>query len=204
MSRNKETPPPRFLRHIEEWRKTCYITYADRLAGGGALWRPAWREASQGMFLKIAALFVIWLVLSGADHPFHVGLGLVASCAVAWLNAGRPDSYARDFPVVGMLWYFPWLLGRVVRSGLHMTALILRPSLPIAPRLIHHRTALRHPLGVAILGNSITLTPGTITAEVREDELVVHAIDDEAGHDLTSRRFERHIARMFPKDAGAA
>ena len=162
-----------------------------------------WRS-SQGMFLKIIALFVIWLILSGTYHPFHVGLGFVASCVVAWLNSGHAGSSARHVPVVGMLWYFPWLFGRIVQSGLHLTAIILRPSLPIAPRLIHYRTDLRHQMEIATLGNSITLTPGTITAEVREQELVVHAIDDEAGHDLTTRRLERAIARMFRKKTGAA
>ncbi len=156
------------------------------------------------MFLKITVLFAIWLVLSGTDNPFHVGLGLVASCGVAWLNSGRADSYARHFPVVGMLWYLPWLLGRIVQSGLHLTALILRPSLPIAPRLIHYRTNLQHQVGIVLLANSITLTPGTITVEVQAQELVVHAIDAEAGHDLTTQRMERHIDRMFRKKTGAA
>ncbi len=161
-------------------------------------------KSSQGFFLKTAALFVIWLVLSGTDNPFHVGLGLVASFGVAWLNAGRPDSHAQHFPVFRILWYVPWLLGRIVQSGLHLTVLILRPSLPIAPRLIHYRTNLRHPVGVALLGNSITLTPGTITAELEAQTLVVHAIDDESGHDLTTRRFERKIEWVFRKKTGAA
>ena len=161
-------------------------------------------KSSRDMFLKIAALFVIWLILSGTDNPFHVGLGLVVSCGVAWLNSGRADSSARHFPVVGMLWYLPWLLSRIVQSGVHMTVLILRPSLPIAPRLIHYRTNLQHQMGIAILGNSITLTPGTITVEVQAQELVVHAIDDEAGHDLTTHRLERHIDRMFRKKTDAA
>ncbi len=160
-------------------------------------------KSFQGMALKVGALFVVWLLLTGVDHPFHVGLGLAAACVVAWLNAGRADSYARHVPVVGLLWYLPWLLSRIMVSGLHLTALILRPSMPIAPRLIHYRTNLRDQVGVSLLGNSVTLTPGTITAEARPGELVVHTIDDEAAYDLTSQRLERNINRLFRRDTAA-
>ncbi len=160
--------------------------------------------SSQGMPLKIAGMFGIWLILSGTDHLFHVGLGLVVSFGVAWLNSSHADSFARHFPVFRMLWYLPWLFGRIVQSGLHLTALILRPSLPIAPRLIHYRTNLRNQVAIALLGNSITLTPGTITAEVRAQDFVVHAIDDAAAHDLMTQRFEEKIGRVFQREPGSA
>ncbi len=161
-------------------------------------------RSRQAVFFKTVVLFVIWLILSGPGHPFHVGLGLVVSFGVAWLNAGRADARFHAVFLLRMLWYLPWLFGRIVQSGLHMTAIILRPSLPIAPRLIRYRTGLQNQTAVVLLGNSITLTPGTITAEVNADELVVHTIDDEAGHDLTTQRFERRIDRLFPANKGVA
>ncbi len=161
-------------------------------------------RACQGVLLNTAALFVIWLILSGQVDPLHVGLGLAASFGVAWLNSDRAARASRCFPFFRMLWYLPWLFGRIVSSGLHLTALILHPALPIAPRLIHYRTDLRHQAAVVLLGNSITLTPGTITAEANARELVVHAIDEAAGRDLTTRRFEHNIDRVFRTPRGAA
>ncbi len=155
------------------------------------------------MLIKTAALFLIWLILSGTSHPFHVGLGLVASFVVAWLNSGYADSPFRPASALRLLWYLPWLFGRIVQSSLHVTALILHPALPIAPTLIHYRPKLQSQAAVVLLGNSITLTPGTITGEVDEQELVVHALDEESGHDLTTRRLEHQVARVFQEQTSS-
>ncbi len=158
----------------------------------------------KALFLKTAAFFIIWLILSGRYNPYHLGLGLVVSFGVAWLNSGHTDSPFRNFPLLKILWYFPWLFGRIVQSSLHLTALILHPSLPIAPKLIHYRTTLQSQAAVVLLGNSITLTPGTITVEVSSHELIVHAMDDASGHDLTSQRLEQKIAKVFQQQEGSA
>jgi multicomponent Na+:H+ antiporter subunit E len=48
-----------------------------------------------------------------------------------------------------------------------------------------------------LLGNSVTLTPGTVTAEAHTEELIVHALDEESLEDLKSRRLEREVAKVF-------
>ena len=150
----------------------------------------------QGVLFSTVVLFLLWLILSGKSHPLHVGLGLVSAFGVAWLNAST-ECCPRRFLLFRVVWYLIWLSGRIMRSGLHMTALILHPDLPIAPRLIHYRTNLQQRAAVVLLGNSITLTPGTITAEVNDGELVVHTSDGDAGQDLTSQRFEHQLTRVF-------
>ena len=156
------------------------------------------------LILKSLALFVIWLILSGKYNPFHMGLGLVVSFGVAWLNSGHPDSPFRNLPLLRILGYFPWLFGRIVLSSLHLTALILHPALPIDPKLIHYRTKLQGQAAIVLLGNSITLTPGTITAELNAQELIVHAMDDASSDDLTSQRLEQKIAKVFRQQEGSA
>ena len=50
---------------------------------------------------------------------------------------------------------------------------------------------------IVLLGNSITLTPGTITVVVDSQDLVVHAMDDSSADDVTSEKLEKHIADLF-------
>ena len=88
-------------------------------------------------------------------------------------------------------------------SGIHLTRLILDPALPIAPKLVRHRTDLETDEEIVLLGNSITLTPGTITVEVSSDELVVHAIDDVSSRDLVERTLERKIGQVFQRRKAA-
>ena len=58
-------------------------------------------------------------------------------------------------------------------------------------------TKLRHRAAVVLLGNSITLTPGTITAEVDVNNLIVHSMDNVLSEDITSKQMESKIADIF-------
>ena len=54
-----------------------------------------------------------------------------------------------------------------------------------------------------VLGNSITLTPGTITVEIAPGELVVHAIDEASSADLADGVLDARVGRVFSaKDGG--
>ncbi len=150
----------------------------------------------QTLIFKTFGFFLIWLLLSESFDLFHVGLGLVAAFGVAWLNTDRSVS---RFAILRLriVWYFLWLVGRILQSGFHLSVLILHPALPIDPKLIRYRTKLREEAGIVLLGNSITLTPGTITAELNSQDLVVHAMDGKSAHDVTSLRIDQQIAGLF-------
>ena len=150
----------------------------------------------QTLILKTFGFFLIWLLLSESFDLLHVGLGLLAAFGVVWFNTDRSVS---RFAILRLriVWYFLWLVGRILQSGFHLSVLILHPALPIDPKLIRYRTKLREEAGIVLLGNSITLTPGTITAELSSQDLVVHAIDDKSVHDVTSLRLEQQIAGLF-------
>jgi len=78
-----------------------------------------------------------------------------------------------------------------------LSKLILHPALPIDPQLISVESELNHHAAVVLLGNSITLTPGTITAEVDRNKLIVHALDKALSEDVTSKKIELKIAEIF-------
>ena len=155
---------------------------------------------SKPFIANTVALFGVWLVLSGKYDLSHLVLGFLISCGVAWLNTGFPDSPFHQFPWGRVVLYSPWLFLRIVESGVHLTKLILNPSLPIKPKLITYRTHLKHRGGIVLLGNSVTLTPGTITVEANGHTLLVHAIDEEAAKDLITGRMERKLAWVFQED----
>ena len=150
----------------------------------------------QTLILKTLSFFLLWLLLSESFGLFHMGLGLLVALGVAWFNTDRSTSRS-TIPRLRILWYFPWLVGRILQSGFHLSVLILHPALPIDPKLIRYRTKLREEAGIVLLCNSITLTPGTITVEVNSRDLVVHVMDDKSAEDVTSLRIEQQIAGLF-------
>lgn len=146
--------------------------------------------------LAVVGLFALWLVLAASYHPAHIAAGAVIAVLVVWLNPTRSTGSRRlSWPAA--LSYLPWLTGRIFASAVHVSRLILNPSLPISPRFVRHRTELEGDGELVVLGNSITLTPGTITVEVEPGELLVHAIDESATADLESGAFDSRVGRMF-------
>ena len=66
-----------------------------------------------------------------------------------------------------------------------MVYLVGRPG-RLRPQIVRFRTRLRGDVARVFLGNAITLTPGTITLDIDDDEFVVHALSDVAAASLRS------------------
>jgi multicomponent Na+:H+ antiporter subunit E len=138
----------------------------------------------------VALLFAFWLALSGHYTPFLIGAGAIASiaCARAAVRLRIVDREALPLHLVGRSpRYLGWLVAEIARSAWSVSRVILSPRLPISPTMTVVRASQRTPVGIATYGNSITLTPGTITTDVRGNVLTVHslvrggALDVEAG-----------------------
>ena len=145
-------------------------------------------------------LFAFWMVFSGHFDILHLGLGLACSAIVATLSYDLilPDplsasalTKARRF-----LAYVPWLLYEVVLANFHVVYLVLRPG-KLRPQIVQFKTGLKSDLAKVTLGNSITLTPGTITMDIDDDEFFVHAVSDKAAASLIEGAMERRVRHMF-------
>lgn len=146
-------------------------------------------------------LLAFWLILSGHFDPFHVGAGIVCAALVTALSFDLLllDAWAR-FSAWRFAAYVPWLLAEMAVASLRVAWLVMRPA-GLRPRIVRFRTGLRSDLARTTLGNSITLTPGTVTMDVVGDEFVVHALTDQAADDLRGGAMERRVARMFGEAA---
>ena len=153
--------------------------------------------SSEFLLFKTLALFMFWILFSASFEWIHLGLGLIFSFAVAWLNSGHSPFVPKFQLWFRIFLYVPWLFYEIIRSSINLSKLILHPALPIEPHLISVESKLRHHAAVVLLGNSITLTPGTITAEVDRNKLIVHAIDKVSGEDVLSKQIETKIADIF-------
>lgn len=126
-----------------------------------------------------ALLFGFWLVLSGHYTPMLIGFGIGSTAFVVYLSLRMDvvDHEGLPLQLGGRFWrYFPWLLKEILVANLHVARIILTPSLPISPILVHYKSSQKSDLGRALYANSITLTPGTITTGIKDDELEVHSL----------------------------
>jgi len=86
-----------------------------------------------------------------------------------------------------------WLGKEVVVASMQVTKVILQPKLDLHPQIIEIDMSGTDEFDQALLGNSITLTPGTLTLDVHKDRLLVHALTAEAAEDLAKGEMKRRV-----------
>ena len=143
-------------------------------------------------------LFAFWLLLSGLFKPFLVMAGVGSALAVV-LFARRMDVVDREGHPIhlaprALLVYWPWLVKEIVKSALTVARVIIQPSLPISPTLVRVRSTQKSDVGRATFANSITLTPGTLSVEVGEDEFLVHALTRQGADELAAGEMDRRVS----------
>jgi multicomponent Na+:H+ antiporter subunit E len=75
--------------------------------------------------------------------------------------------------------------------------IVLNPRVPPEPGIVRLRTQLQSPAARAMLANSITLVPGTMTLEMHAGELTVHTFTPDAVEDLATAAMQNRIAAIF-------
>lgn len=154
------------------------------------------------------ALFVLWLILSGKFDAFHVIMGAVSALCVALgtrrlmllpPDIGPPGTHPVNVLPLRFLGYIPWLIWEIVVASLHVAYVVLHPRMPIQPRLLRFHTSFPHVLAQLTLATSITLTPGTVTLDVDNDEFLVHALTDTSAQGLEPHggAMHRRMAALF-------
>ena len=170
--------------------------------------RPARHEQVVGIreWRNIATLFVIsygfYLLLGDPFYWFDIITGAVVAGIVAVslgsVAFGRPP----DFPgslvrTIRFSVYVPYLIVEIIKSNIAISVVILRPSLPIDPKLTRVDTKVHGGLPLLALANSITLTPGTLTVRGNDQRLIIHTLTSSAREDLFDGRLERAVRFVF-------
>lgn len=146
--------------------------------------------------------FGFYLVLGDPTYWFDLLTGTITGLLVAvslsHVTFSRPPT-ARGSPirVIRFMFYVPYLLFQIVKANIAVAVVILRPSMPIDPRLTRVRVNVRGGLPLTSLANSITLTPGTLTVRADDQDLIIHSLIPEAREDLFDGGLERAVRFVF-------
>ncbi len=135
-----------------------------------------------------ALLFVTWIIFSGFFSKLFIILGIVSCFAAAFVGVLMNFDKGRIFGLLGILsrlpGYLSWLIKEIIISGIDVTIKVWQIEPEISPEMEWISTSIQDDLGLTILGNSITLTPGTVTVLVREGMLQVHGLTKESVESL--------------------
>lgn len=155
------------------------------------------------IIIKVIVLSALWLAFSGKLDALHLAYGVFSVALVTVSTHNLLEPVHREDSGGGLaqihwptaLTYPFWLLWQILVANIDVAKLVLSPRMAIDPVLVQLDTPMTGPMSHAALGNSITLTPGTITLEADRGRFVVHALHRDSSAGL--QPMERRVARTF-------
>jgi len=166
----------------------------------------------RGLILQALLLTALWLILSGRLVPIFFLWGFLSIALVMWLShklhgiplAENEPYGATRINIPRLSVYLLWLVGEIVKSGVYVAYVVLHPKMPIQPMIVRFTSKQPNVLARVILGNSITLTPGTLTLDIDGSRFTVHALTRYTEEGLVSGDMEARVARLYMQECNAA
>ncbi len=120
----------------------------------------------------------LWLVLNEQASFLQLLLGFVVGALITHLvgiGVGTRGYLPAVWSRIRFLGYFLYIL---VKANLEVAREIITPGLSMKPRLIRYDVSDLSPVQVTTLASAITLTPGTLSADIADDgeTLYIHAM----------------------------
>ena len=140
-------------------------------------------------------LYGVWLLWSGHTEVLLLSLG-VASCVLVVILGTRLKLLDNEgYPLsIGprLVLYVPWVLWQIVLANIATAKAILQPK-RVHSHLIHVPVGQRTVIGQVIHANTITITPGTVSLDLRDHRILVHALTDDAASDESASTLDDRV-----------
>ncbi|MFQ5837460.1 MAG: Na+/H+ antiporter subunit E [Thermoplasmata archaeon] len=155
----------------------------------------------------VLAMAITWMFLKGSITILAFVEGLFfALLTVFTTRAIIKPEIRQTFPRVlrrlpSYLAYFGFFAKSVIQGNLDVSYRALHPRLPVYPGILAVNIEGRSELEVAMMANTITLTPGTLTMDVDMDKklMFVHTINardlERVRRDI--KEVERYVMRVL-------
>jgi multicomponent Na+:H+ antiporter subunit E len=166
------------------------------------------------MLLLNFILSVIWMSLQESFTLIDFFVGFVVGFTIIALTQNvlreqlparsqplRPEAYPlQTWRAIKFIAFGLW---SIIKANIDVARIIVRPRLNIKPGIIAIPLDVRSDVGITVLANLITLTPGTVTMDISSDKktIYVHCIDiqdADAIRDDIKQNFESRVMELFP------
>lgn len=143
-------------------------------------------------------LFTLWIFLSGHFTPLLLILGGVSVVLTVYISMRMDLVDHESYPIhisPKLPAFFVYIIFEIVLANIDVVKRIFKVGgKNISPEFIEVPVPQKTDLGRAIYANAITLTPGTVSVDLGEDKVLVHALTKEAAEELLSGE----MAKMIP------
>ena len=154
---------------------------------------------------------LVWVLITWSFAIQELAAGVLVSLATAVFSSrffvhGDSVRFFNPVKIFSLLGYCFTFFSELIKANVNMAKVVYGGCKAVKPGIVKVPTAMQSDYGLALLSDSITLTPGTITMDVAEEEgknyLYIHWIDvtaesGEAAGDAIKGTLEKGTRRVF-------
>jgi len=134
---------------------------------------------------------LLWWVLAGGAW----GFGVVAVALATWIGLLMPAAEPVRYTLAGALRFAGYFLLQSVLGGVDVARRAFSPAMPLQLTWLRYRLRLRGAPARTLFINAISLLPGTLSAELEGDIVLVHGLTPESLQELAT--LETRVGGLF-------
>lgn len=146
-----------------------------------------------------------WLLLDVDFSVKEVITGIGVAILMAILFGGFILESKKFFQIKRYFWFLVYVLlflWECLKANIDVAYRVLHPQLSLEPGIVKVKTTLKTDIAKTFLANSITLAPGTLTVDIRDDALYIHWVNVRFRNvskatEFIVERFEKILTRIF-------
>lgn len=147
-------------------------------------------------------LLIVWLLMVRSIAFGHLLLGGLLAVVIPLVTHRFWDAQPHVKKPRLLLRFAMRVLGDIVTANLQVAWLIINPWRRLRPHFVEYPLMLENRFTITLLANTISLTPGTVSANLRLDgkSLLIHALDvedDDALIETIRERYERPLKEIY-------
>ncbi len=155
--------------------------------------------------MKVARLLVrasgfaaLWAILGGGEG-WSIGVPVIFIAAAA----APVVAPASRWSLAGLARFVPYFFWNSLRGGVDVAARALHPGLPIDPAVLRYEMRLESSVARVLMANTVTLLPGTLSADLQGNVLSVHVLNVSGAVTDMLETLERRVGDLVRHDAEA-
>ena len=149
-----------------------------------------------GAIILFLLLLIFWFILSFRIDLTIAIIGCIVSTMIVLFNYdlvfNNTETTKLTFRMIGKFFVLlAVLIFNIVKSNIEVARIVLSRKMPIDPGFVTIKNPLKKELNQALFGNAITLTPGTLTVDMNDEEIVIHGLVKEHVKHLDGSSLEK-------------
>jgi multicomponent Na+:H+ antiporter subunit E len=146
-------------------------------------------------------MMMFWLILIPSYTIENIVAGLLTCWGALWFSSELliEEEQASIYTKKGIILYFRYvyrLTIEIVKANIDVAKIVLSKNMDIQPHFFKVPLHIHKDLNKVIYANAITLTPGTLSVDIKDDYILVHALTNAAANGIEGSILESGIIEL--------